>query len=65
LIAAKSDFTTVKSEYELLAELEAFDMTSQKLADFLLPSFHRYWEKGLQTSEEKVTNAPPMPMADM
>tara|TARA_B100002049_G_scaffold68653_1_gene49994 strand:+ start:157 stop:1131 length:975 start_codon:yes stop_codon:yes gene_type:complete len=65
LIAAKSDFTTVKSEYELLAELEAFDMTSQKLADFLLPSFHRYWEKGVQASEEKVTNAPPMPMADM
>ncbi len=65
LIAAKSDFTTVKSEYELLAELEAFDMTSQKLADFLLPSFHRYWEKGVQASEEKVTNAPPMPMEDM
>ena len=65
LIAAKSDFATVKSEYELLAELEAFDMTSQKLADFLLPSFHRYWEKGLQASEEKVTNTPPMPMADM
>ena len=64
LIAAKSDFTTVKSEYELLAELEAFDMTSQKLADFLLPSFHRYWEKGVQGSEEKVINAPPMPMAD-
>ena len=50
---------------ELLAELEAFDMTSQKLADFLLPSFHRYWEKGVQASEEKVTNAPPIPMADM
>ena len=65
LIAAKSDFTTVKSEYELLAELEAFDMTSQKLADFLLPSFHRYWEKGIKSSEEKVKNAPPMPMADM
>ena len=65
LIAAKSDFATVKSEYELLAELEAFDMTSQKLADFLLPSFHRYWEKGVQGSEEKVINAPPMPMADM
>ena len=65
LIAAKSDFTTVKSEYELLAELEAFDMTSQKLADFLLPSFHRYWEKGLKATEEKVKNAPPMSMADM
>ena len=65
LIAAKSDFATVKNEYELLAELEAFDMTSQKLADFLLPSFHRYWEKGVQASEEKLTNAPPMPMADM
>ena len=65
LIAAKSDFTTVKSEYELLAELEAFDMTSQKLTDFLLPSLYRYWEKGVQASEEKVTNAPPIPMADM
>ena len=35
LIAAKSDFATVKHEYELSAELEAFDMTSQKLVDFL------------------------------
>ncbi len=65
LIAAKSDFATVKNEYELSAELEAFDVTSQKLADFLLPSFHRYWEKGVQAHEEKVTDAPPMPMADM
>ena len=53
LIAAKSDFATVKREYELSAELEAFDVTSQKLADFLLPSFHRYWEKGIQSPEEK------------
>jgi len=65
LIAAKSDFATVKNEYELSAELEAFDVTSKKLADFLLPSFHRYWEKGVQAPEEKVLNAPPMPMADM
>ena len=65
LIAAKSDFAIVKSEYELLAELEAFNKTSQKLADFLLPSLYRYWEKGLQASDQKVTNAPPIPMADM
>lgn len=65
LIAAKSDFATVKNEYELSAELEAFDVTSKKLADFLLPSFHRYWEKGVQAPEEKVVDAPPMPMADM
>ncbi|MEK9629210.1 MAG: DUF2066 domain-containing protein [Nitrospinota bacterium] len=65
LIAAKSDFATIKNEYELSAELEAFDVTSKKLADFLLPSFHRYWEKGVQAPEEKVVDAPPMPMADM
>lgn len=65
LIAAKSDFATVKNEYELSAELEAFDVTSKKLADFLLPSFHRYWEKGVQAPEEKIIDALPMPMADM
>jgi hypothetical protein len=65
LLAAKSDFATVKNEYELLAELEAFDVTSQKLADFLLPTFHRYWEEGVQAPVKKSPNAPPMPMADM
>jgi hypothetical protein len=65
LIAAKSDFVTVENEYELSAELEAFDVTSQKLADFLLPSFHRYWEKGVQALVEKAPDAPPMSMTDM
>ena len=65
LIAAKSDFATVKNEYELSAELEAFDVTSQKLADFLLPSLYSYWEKGMQTPIKKTPDALPMPMADM
>ena len=66
LIAAKSDFATVTNEYELSAELEAFDVTSQKLADFLLPSFHRYWERGgNQAPVEKELDAPPMSMTDM
>ena len=65
LIAAKSDFATVKNEYELSAELEAFDVTSQKLADFLLPSLYSYWEKGMQTPIKKAPDALPMPMADM
>ena len=65
LIAAKSDFANVKNKYELSAELEAFDMTSQKLVDFLLPSFHRFWEKGIQPPEEKAPDILPMPMADM
>ena len=64
LIAAKSDFATVKNEYELSAELEAFDVTSQKLADFLLPSLYSYWEKG-QTPIKNAPDALPMPMADM
>jgi len=66
LIAAKSDFATVTNEYELSAELEAFDVTSQKLADFLLPSFHLYWERGgTQAPVEKAPDAPPMSMTDM
>ncbi|MED5353002.1 MAG: hypothetical protein VX429_01110, partial [Nitrospinota bacterium] len=65
LIAAKSDFATVKNEYELSAELEAFDVTSQKLAEFLLPSFHRYWEKGTQAPIKKAPDVLPMPMEDM
>ena len=65
LIAAKSDFASVKNEYELSAELEAFDVTSQKLADFLLPSLYNYWEKGMQTPIKKAPDALPMPMADM
>jgi hypothetical protein len=66
LIAAKSDFATVTNEYELSAELEAFDVTSQKIADFLLPSFHRYWERGnAQAPVEKAPDAPPISMADM
>ena len=65
LIAAKSDFATVKNEYELSAELEAFDLTSSKIAEFLLPSFHRYWEKGAQQPIEKGPDVFPMPMADM
>jgi hypothetical protein len=65
LIAAKSDFATVENEYELSAELEAFDVTSQKLADFLLPSFYRYWENGVQAPAERAPNAPPMAMTDM
>jgi hypothetical protein len=66
LIAAKSDFATVTNEYELSAELEAFDVTSQKLADFLLPSFHRYWKRvGVQAPVEKAPDAPPMSMTDM
>jgi hypothetical protein len=65
LIAAKSDFATVTNEYELSAELEAFDLTSNKLADFLLPSLHRYWEKGIQAPVEKASDAPPMSMTDM
>ena len=65
LIAAKSDFVTVKNEYELSAELEAFDVTSQKLADFLMPSLRSYWEKGKKTPIEKAPDPLPMPMADM
>lgn len=66
LIAAKSDFATVINEYELSAELEAFDVTSQKLADFLVPSFHLYWERGgNQAPVEKELDAPPMSMTDM
>ena len=65
LIAAKTDFSTIKHEYALQAELEAFDNASEKLADFLIPSFHRYWEKGVEAPLKKVPEAPPLSMTDM
>jgi len=65
LIAAKTDFSTIKHEYALQAELEAFDNASEKLADFLIPSFHRYWEKGVEDPVQKVPEAPPLSMTDM
>jgi hypothetical protein len=65
LIAAKTDFSTIKHENALQAELEAFDNASEKLADFLIPSFHRYWEKGVEAPVKKVPEAPPLSMSDM
>lgn len=65
LIAAKTDFSTIKHEQALQAELEAFDIASKKLADFLIPSFHRYWEKGVEAPVKKAPEAPPLSMSDM
>lgn len=65
LIAAKTDFSTIKHEHALQAELEAFDNASEKLADFLIPSFHRYWEKGVEAPVKKAPEAPPLSMTDM
>ena len=65
LIAAKAEFSTIKHEQALQAELEAFDIASKKLADFLIPSFHRYREKGIEAPVKKVPEAPPLSMSDM
>ena len=65
LIAAKTDFSTIKHEQALQAELEAFDIASKKIADFLIPSFYRYWEKGVELPVKKVSEAPPLSMTDM
>jgi hypothetical protein len=65
LIAAKTDFSTIKHEHALQAELEAFDNASEKLADFLIPSLHRYWEKGVEAPVKKLPEAPPLSMTDM
>jgi len=65
LIAAKTEFSTIKHENALQAELEAFDSASEKLADFIAPSFHRYWEKGVEAPVKKAPEAPPLSMSDM
>jgi hypothetical protein len=65
LIAAKTYFSTIKHDHALQAELEAFDIASKKLTDFLIPSFHRYWEKGVEAPVKKVPEAPPLSMSDM
>lgn len=65
LIAAKTDFSTIKHEQALQAELEAFDTASKKLADFIIPSLHRYREKGVAAPVRKAPEAPPLSMSDM
>ena len=65
LITAKTEFSTIKHEHALQAELEAFDIASKKLADFLTPSFHRYREKGVEAPVKKAPEAPPLSMSDM
>jgi hypothetical protein len=65
LIAAKTEFSTIKHEQALQAELEAFDVASNKLSDFLVPSLHRYREKGVEVPVKKVPQAPPISMSDM
>jgi hypothetical protein len=65
LITAKTEFSTIKHAQALQAELEAFDIASKKLADFLAPSFHRYREKGVEVQVKKAPEAPPMSMSDM
>jgi len=65
LIAAKTEFSTIKHEHALQAELEAFDNASKKLSDFLAPSFHRYREKGVEVPVKKAPEAPPLSMSDM
>jgi hypothetical protein len=65
LITAKTEFSTIKHGQALQAELEAFDIASKKLSDFLTPSFHRYREKGVELPTKKAPEAPPMSMSDM
>ena len=65
LITAKTEFSTIKHEQALQAELEAFDIASKKLSNFLAPSFHRYREKGVELPVKKAPEAPPMSMSDM
>jgi len=65
LITAKTEFSTIKHENALQAELEAFDSASEKLASFLAPSLHRYREKGAEAPVKKVPEAPPLSMSDM
>ena len=65
LIAAKTEFSTIKHKEALQAELSAFDIASNKLSDFLVPTFHRYREKGVELPTKKAPQAPPLSMSDM
>ncbi|HIK58090.1 MAG TPA: hypothetical protein EYF96_03255 [Nitrospinaceae bacterium] len=65
LIAAKTEFSTIKHEHASQAEIEAFDIASKKLSGFLASSFHRYWEKGVEVPMKKTSEIPPISMSDM
>ena len=43
VIAAKSDFASVKTSQELKGELQAFELVSEKLSGFLVEAARRFW----------------------
>lgn len=66
IIAAKSEFASATQKDQIQSEKEAFEKVSTRMAEFLLKSIRRYWNK--ETRAVPTTprpSAPPMPLTDL
>ena len=52
VVAAKSDFATVKAFEEFNGELKAFEVVSKKIFGFMLGALNRYWEPQAEPDTE-------------
>lgn len=65
VIAAKSDFASIKTTQELKGELQAFELASEKLSGFLVDAVRRFWNptSRVKSSPKPDTSPQPLPGA--
>jgi len=62
VIAAKSDFASIKTTRELKGELHAFELASEKLSGFLVDAVKRFWNPGGRAKSPHKRDVPPQPL---
>ena len=62
VIAAKSDFASVKTTQELKGELQAFELVSEKLSGFLVDAVRRFWNPSTRTKSSPKPDVAPQPL---
>ncbi|MGV7221071.1 MAG: hypothetical protein ACQ9MH_06085 [Nitrospinales bacterium] len=62
VIAAKSDFVSVKTSQELKGELQAFELVSEKLSGFLVGAVQRFWNPTARVKSAPKPDEAPQPL---
>lgn len=62
VIAAKSDFASVKTTQELKGELQAFELVSEKLSGFLVDAIRRFWNPSSRAKSSPKPDVAPQPL---
>jgi hypothetical protein len=62
VIAAKSDFASIKTSQELKGELQAFELASEKLSGFLVDAVKRFWNPTSRAKSAPKPDVVPQPL---